>query len=696
MFFSNLKRSTNLNGWKNILTVLFISIVLSGCTDGRARDVTFLHISDQHYGGKNFDQNMPQGTIDAMNKIAGAQYPDKIGGKVGTPLGVILTGDLTDGGATEQFKLFTEDWGLKGGDGRLKFPVYEGVGNHDGGPSTGAGRRGNVRRQISERNKSRPSVVNTSENGLHYSWDWQDVHFVHLNEYAGLDDANRYEGNLKYKRKAQSYGNPSEKSLQFLAKDLEEKVGKSGRPVILCQHYGFDGFSFRPWGDERAWWTEEHALRLWETIEGYNIIALLSGHDGSEAVSNWHGITNYHMDDNIRFGVYHITDDKMTVSKRNSRTNTWEANQSQSVSINSSSATTLKAGPYLIYPNDPRKMTVCWRSDSNEPAEIAWGNVFFNYEGGKVSVEPYDTENHLYKYTISGLKPDTRYVYRVKYNDKFAPGMFYTAPDFNAVRVKFIVFGDTRNNVADFGKVNKAIYDKMYEDAAYHSIILHTGDWVGNGNNISEWDKQFFSREPAAKYARYVQSRVPIMGTIGNHDGNGVLYKKILPYNYEADRYYSFDYGPIHVSVLDEYKSYAPDSQQYKWLEKDLASTDKNWKFIVTHEPGWSAGSHPNHKEIQKFIQPLCESYGVDIFFAGHNHYYARAETEGVQHVTAGSGGAPMYDPNNNFPNLKKTAKTLHFCAVEVDGETLKFEAIDDSGKVIDSFTMQDNKGKQK
>jgi cytolysin (calcineurin-like family phosphatase) len=29
--------------------------------------------------------------------------------------------------------------------------------------------------------------------------------------------------------------------LQFLAEDLASEVGDSGRPVILMQHYGFDG-----------------------------------------------------------------------------------------------------------------------------------------------------------------------------------------------------------------------------------------------------------------------------------------------------------------------------------------------------------------------------------------------------------------------------------------------------------------------
>jgi cytolysin (calcineurin-like family phosphatase) len=656
---------------KLFLVSILFSILFLSSPALFARDITFLHISDQHYGAKNFDQNIPQATIDAMNAIAGVKYPDNLTGLVAKPFGLILTGDLTDSGLAEQWQKFASDWGLIGSDGRLKYPLYEGAGNHDGQVSSADGARGYVRRQLIERNKKRPNVVNTSDNGPHYSWDWEDVHFVQLNEYASLDDVNRYGGNPGYKRKSQSYGNPAQKSLQFLEKDLAEKVGKSGRPVILCQHYGFDDFSFHPWGDEKAWWTEEHALRLWETIESYNVIAILSGHDGSEAIYNWNGINNYHMDDNIRFGVYHITDSNMTVSKRNSRTNEWESSRSQSTTINAGSPNLLKAGPYLIYPDDPTKMTICWQSDSDKAAELAWGNVFFNYEAGKVNVSPFDAVNHLYKYTITGLKPNTRYSYAVKYNGKYSPGLFYTAPESNSVKVKFLVYDDAQNSTAENGKINKVVYDKIYQDAAYHTFLLYDLAGAKSENNINYWDNQFFSRSPEAKFARFVQTRLPIMGIISS--GGEALYKKLFPYPYQNGRFYSFDYGPVHTAVLDPSLSYAPGSEQYKWLEKDLASTTRTWKIILMGEPGKNVEVNRIMKNTEKFIQPLRDKFGVDLFLARQNLYYVEKQT--------GSNG--------------KEIKSGHLGAVEITGDTLNFEIFDDSGKLVDSFKMQDFKGNQ-
>lgn len=97
--------------------------------------------------------------------------------------------------------------------------------------------------------------------------------------------------------------------------------------------------------------------------------------------------------------------------------------------------------------------------------------------------------------------------------------------------------------------------------------------------------------------------------------------------------------------------SYTPGSAEYNWLTNDLASTTKPWKILLFHEPGWSAGgSHANNTTVQTYIQPLCKQYGVDLVLNGHNHYYSRAVVDGVQHITTGGGGAPLYAPNPTYP----------------------------------------------
>ena len=82
-----------------------------------------------------------------------------------------------------------------------------------------------VVKKIIERNKNRPGVTNVSKNGVHYSWDWGRVHFVNLGVIVGqVDDVMR-------KRRYGTLG-----SLDFLIADLKEKVGTSGRPVVITHH----------------------------------------------------------------------------------------------------------------------------------------------------------------------------------------------------------------------------------------------------------------------------------------------------------------------------------------------------------------------------------------------------------------------------------------------------------------------------
>jgi len=122
-----------------------------------------------------------------------------------------------------------------------------------------------------------------------------------------------------------------------------------------------------------------------------------------------------------------------------------------------------------------------------------------------------------------------------------------------------------------------------------------------------------------------------------------------------SDGYYSFDYGPVHITVIDQETDYLPGSQQYNWIVNDLSATDKLWKIAVFHKPGWSAGGgHSNSKNVQNYLQPLFEKYGVSFAICGHNHYYSRAVINGVQHITTGGGGMILTDCKKSAETLKK------------------------------------------
>ena len=336
-------------------------------------------------------------------------------------------------------------------------------------------------------------------------------------------------------------------------------------------------------------------------------------------------------------------------------------------------------------------MNVLWQTDNQTRCEIKWG-LDQTCSSGKAQSLEYD-KDHQHNFKITGLSPGSKYYYRVRAGQDTYAGSFRAAPSSNAASAKFLVYGDTRTNPDKHNQVCGNILSTMAENPNYQTFILHVGDWV-EGNSEKHWAKEFFNRE--YKNNITMQANLPIEGCRGNHEdkGTGKSFIEFWPYPYAGKGlYWSFDYGPAHVAIIDEYTNYSRGSAQLEWLEQDLRNSPKKWKFIVTHEPGWSAGSfRGNNKAVQANIQPLCEKYGVQIVFAGHNHYYSRAAVNGVQHLTIGTGGAPFHSPKLNKAENIVALKTdiLGYCRVTISGNTLNCEMLSSpDNTVIDRFTIQ-------
>ena len=350
------------------------------------------------------------------------------------------------------------------------------------------------------------------------------------------------------------------------------------------------------------------------------------------------------------------------------------------------SAAVLRKGPYLIYTGTSTEMQVLWQLDTTQVCTLEWGQDV-SYSGGIVPTSEYGGD-HQHMCVITGLVEATRYYYRI--TDELSntyTGDFVTAPSPLSSRVKFLLYGDTRTNPSSHDSVCAQIVNTYTADQGYKTMLLHTGDWT-SGDSELDWADEYF---PASSTnARRVQSDVAINGCRGNHEGAGIGFQKYWPYPYvtETGFYWSFDYGPCHFAVLDQDVSYSPGSAQYDWLVSDLSSSTAAWKFLLFHKPGYSAGGHSNNTSVQSYIQPLCLTYDVDMAFCGHNHYYCHSDVQGVKHITAGGGGAPLSLPNSYSPYVVTAAIANHFCEVDVNDYQLHFVARKVDGSVVDEFTI--------
>ena len=355
-------------------------------------------------------------------------------------------------------------------------------------------------------------------------------------------------------------------------------------------------------------------------------------------------------------------------------------------------------------------MRVIWQLNETATCQISWGSDSTCSLGNAITEEYGD--DHQHSYTITGLTPGTKYHYKVVYDDDIIQASFFTAPPEDAENIKFFVYGDTRSDIVNHDLNSQSMIADYQLDPALQSLTLFTGDHVDYGAEESSWQNTFFTS--GAPNIRKRMAEVPFVPCLGNHemyktgftiDYSTSVYGKYFPFPFVKRRYWSFDYGPMHVAVLDHYPDYYQllplegrlDTTQILWLEEDLANTDKSWKVIIIHEPGWSCeGSssgyqHPNNPDVQNLLQPILEEHGVQIVFTAHNHYYARACKNGIYHITTAGGGAPLYEVEEAFPNVSNTLKVHHYCKVAIEGETMMVTAVKPDGEVIDEFHIDQN-----
>ncbi len=152
------------------------------------------------------------------------------------------------------------------------------------------------------------------------------------------------------------------------------------------------------------------------------------------------------------------------------------------------------------------------------------------------------------------------------------------------------------------GSVRDAYYDYIGND--HTDMILMLGDNAYGAGSDDNYKNAVFTPY-ASKLANTVLWSCP-----GNHDyeeqednceGAAAYYDIFsFPQNGEAgglasntERYYSFDYGNIHIISMDSHdEPRFAGSPMLTWLESDLAATTREWIVVIFHHPPYSKGSH--------------------------------------------------------------------------------------------------------
>jgi hypothetical protein len=329
--------------------------------------------------------------------------------------------------------------------------------------------------------------------------------------------------------------------------------------------------------------------------------------------------------------------------------------------------------------------------------------VHFGSEGGALEQAATSPNGVHHFVTLEGMKAGQRYAYRVEAcgQDTLAGGSFQAAPPPTERQVTFGVNGDFGTGGARQKEVAAVMTQRMPDF------------WLGVGDiaYTDGTDEEFVSKLFAPMSGLLANS--PFFPVLGNHeyktqDAQPYLNNLELPRDNPAatERYYAFDWGPVHVVGLDSqcaagHASTCTLAEQRAFLEQSLGSSTAPWKIVMLHHPPYSSGSHGSNSKVQGFI-PTLEAGGVDLVLTGHDHNYERSHplkggqvvpegTPGaVRYLVVGAGGATLRQFPGSAPawSAYRNNTDYGYLEVEIDGGTLQGRFINTQGQVVDQFTL--------
>jgi 3',5'-cyclic AMP phosphodiesterase CpdA len=214
-------------------------------------------------------------------------------------------------------------------------------------------------------------------------------------------------------------------------------------------------------------------------------------------------------------------------------------------------------------------------------------------------------------------------------------------------KIKFAVISDTKTNKGYTGLENALTFiSEQHVD-----FIIVAGDFSPvdhiYANYFSEWGFGVNENQPSDMQGVYF--------VLGNHDrepfGEIFFQVNIAPY-YPANgphyapegTVFSFDRGNAHFVITNQYWNntqggYTPE--QLYWIENDLKTSEKPYKFVIGHEPAFPMDRHvgdslDSDPEMRDDFWTVLADNNVKAFFCGHTHHVSVINKQSVYQIDTG------------------------------------------------------------
>ena len=291
-------------------------------------------------------------------------------------------------------------------------------------------------------------------------------------------------------------------------------------------------------------------------------------------------------------------------------------------------ATTIQAGPWLQATTET-SIVVMWATDTRTDGTVLFGETTSYGQTRASSAKRIaatsvtgDTDAVLHEVQLTGLRPGTRYHYRVQTGKVQSRDHTFTT---HAKPHTWRFTHTASPNALVSSKANRTWASMA---AAQPDFIVISGD-ISNKATNNDFRKFFTRAYPLA-------AGTPVYTVQGNHDDRDWSVYDAWVHNDTPDRasegFYAFDIGPAHFVGINDNTPRAGDFP-VSWFERTLAQSRARWNVVFMN------GNYFKYRFIQELLERHKANIDVILTSGSGNQYVDR---DGILHVE--SGGADQVD----------------------------------------------------
>ncbi len=332
-------------------------------------------------------------------------------------------------------------------------------------------------------------------------------------------------------------------------------------------------------------------------------------------------------------------------------------------------------------------------------------------------------DTYVHRVTMTGLEPDTEYVYRVVNDDVVSDNYYFETDPTDSFNFFFVAdpqlgtSGSLTNDTAGWQNT-LTVANQMFPNT---SMIVSGGDQVDYGPNNKQY-LAFFSSPLISSYA--------FASTIGNHD-SGIA-------DYGGKSYHSLYFYDPNTTVDGKVYGETPAGGDYWHTYNNTlfihlndnnlsgaehkafiqaafdANPDMTWNILVMHKSLFSGGGNYVKDplvEAREIFVPIIQEFDIDVVLSGHDHVYSRSHMmvdgytpnptsestvvnpEGILYLTGGTAsGSKFYGLLSaaDAPHVAYMEKnTISFTNIEITETSFKLTTYRVNDKsVMDTFEI--------